>query len=366
MTSVSLTQRQLKPGMVIASKYRLLRRIGAGGMGEVWAAMNELLSREVALKLIRHSDEDLRCRLQREAHACGPLRHRNVIDVVDVVQTDDGEPVLVMELLSGETLAELLAHRRRLDPPLAALIGREIAHALAAVHELGIVHRDLKPPNIFLHREEEGEPPVVKVLDFGISKNVASKGSFHTVAGGAVGSPLYMSPEQVQALHDVDFRADIWSLGVVLFEMLTGRRPFQGTLSSVAMQITRGEIPCVSWFVRHVDPEFVHLVSRCMCRDRERRLMPAADVAAMLDAFIGDGDPWNLSSVPSSRSSARLAPSVAAASSSSRSISPINGCTVRTANGRDTNTRATKIPSGVNAILRPRGATSSPIQPFGA
>lgn len=315
MTSFPVAQTPLKSGMIIAGKYRLLRPIGAGGMGEVWAAKNERLAREVALKLIRRRDDDLRWRLQREARACGPLRHRNVIDVYDVVETEDGEPVLVMQLLTGETLADLLARRRRLDPPLAAQIGHEIASALAAVHAIGVVHRDLKPANIFLHRDAEGQPPVVKVLDFGISKNVVRTDSFHTVMGGVVGSTFYMSPEQVQVSRDIDHRADIWALGVVLFEMLTGRRPFQGETSSVVMQIIRGEVPKVSWFVRHVDPLLVETVAGCMRRERELRLGPAAEIARRLAAFTLGVDPWGVAPVASSRAGGAVTSARAGSSS---------------------------------------------------
>ena len=281
---------------MIAGKYRLLREIGSGAMGRVWAALNESTSREVALKLIIDRDEEIRLRLQREARACGALQHRNIVDVYDVAQTDGGDPVLVMQLLSGETLADLLVSRRRLGSPLAAAIGRDIACALAAMHGLGIVHRDVKPANIFLHRELDGRVPVVKVLDLGVSKNVAAKDNFRTALGGAVGTPLYMSPEQVQARPDVDPRADLWSLGVVLFEMLTGVRPFQGEFTDVILKIVRGEIPSVSRFVRQVDPALVSIVAGCLCRDRELRLGPAATIARLLDARVGPGDPWALPS----------------------------------------------------------------------
>ena len=284
----------LTPGLMIGGKYRLLREIGSGAMGRVWAALNELTAREVALKLLIGRDEELRLRLQREARSCGALQHRNIVDVYDVAQTDEGDPVLVMQLLSGETLADLLVSRRRLESPLAASIGRDIAHALAAMHGLGIVHRDLKPANIFLHREPDGERPVVKVLDFGVSKNIAARDDFRTALGGAVGTLLYMSPEQVQARSDVDSRADIWSLGVLLFEMLTGVRPFQGEFAEVMFKIVRGEIPSASQLVRHVDPPLVSIVSGCLCRERELRLGPAATIARMLDACVGPGDPWAL------------------------------------------------------------------------
>ncbi|WP_437898752.1 protein kinase domain-containing protein [Sorangium sp. So ce124] len=279
----------LASGVLIDKKYRLLRQIGEGAMGVVWAAVNVATAREVALKLIHRPETEFRLRLQREARNSGALRHRNVIDIYDMGETEAGEPFLVMQLLTGETVAELLARRRRLDPPVAASIGRDVARGLAAAHAMHIIHRDLKPANIFLHREPDMDEPVVKVLDFGVAKNLSVNDGLHTVQGGAVGSPLYMSPEQVRAEPNVDHRADIWALGVVLFEMLTGMRPFQGDAQAVFMGILTGEIPTVSKYLRRVDQGLVDLIARCMRRDRAERIGSAAEVAALLDRYTERG-----------------------------------------------------------------------------
>ncbi|WP_437579107.1 protein kinase domain-containing protein [Sorangium sp. So ce887] len=276
-------------GLVIAEKYKLVRRLGEGSMGVVWAALNLSTSREVALKLIHRPDPELRRRLQREGRNGGALRHGNVIDVYDMGETDFGEPFLVMQLLTGETLAELLQRRRRLDADVAAAIGRDVARGLAAVHAAHIVHRDLKPANIFLHREPDADEPVVKVLDFGVAKNLSVNDGIRTATGGAVGSPLYMSPEQVRADPSVDHRADIWSLGVVLFEMLTGMRPFHGDARAVFTGILTGEIPKISRYVRRVDTGLVELVARCMARHRDERIGSAAEVADLLDGYTAAG-----------------------------------------------------------------------------
>ncbi|WP_438018921.1 protein kinase [Sorangium sp. So ce315] len=279
----------LSAGVLIDRKYRLVRQIGEGAMGVVWSAVNVATAREVALKLIHRPEAEFRLRLQREARNCGALRHRNVIDIYDMGETEAGEPFLVMQLLTGETVAELLARRRKLEPPVAASIGRDVARGLAAAHAMHVIHRDLKPANIFLHREPDVDEPVVKVLDFGVAKNLSVNDGLHTVQGGAVGSPLYMSPEQVRAEPNVDHRADIWALGVVLFEMLTGMRPFQGDAQSVFMGILTGEIPTVSRYLRRVDQGLVDLIARCMRRDRSERIGSAAEVAALLDRYAGRG-----------------------------------------------------------------------------
>jgi serine/threonine-protein kinase len=277
-----------KPGMLIGGKYRLSRLLGSGAMAEVWAAVHEGLVREVALKFILGSTEELRLRMFREARACGALKHPNIVEVLDVDRTPEGEPYLVMQLLSGETLADVLERQRRLDSAPAARIARDVARALVAAHAAGIVHRDLKPANIFLHDERGPDGTavrVVKVLDFGVAKNLGESDGLATQTGGWVGSPAYMSPEQAQARRDVDYRSDLWSLGVVLFEMLTGKRPFVADQAAqLAAKIIREPAPSVSRFIRNADPALVQIVSHCMERDRDRRVQTAVELVEMLGA----------------------------------------------------------------------------------
>ncbi|MGK3997002.1 protein kinase domain-containing protein [Sorangium sp. So ce1024] len=270
-------------GTTIHGKYRLVAKIGEGAMGSVWSAINIATGREVALKRVIRAEPELRIRLEREARSCGALQHRNIVDVYDMVETDAGEPLLVMQLLSGETLADLLLRRRRVEPEIGAGIGRDVARGLAAVHALHIVHRDLKPSNIFLHREPGVDGWVVKVLDFGVAKNLSINDGLHTMPGGMVGSPLYMSPEQVRADRSIDHRTDIWTLGVVLFEMLTGERPFRGDAREVFAAILTGEIPTLDRVLWRADRRLVDVVARCMRRDREERFGTAAEVAELLD-----------------------------------------------------------------------------------
>ncbi|WP_437488204.1 protein kinase [Sorangium sp. So ce1014] len=273
------------PGALVCGKYRLLRRIGEGAMGVVWAAHNEATSREVALKLLARPDPELRVRLLREARACGAVSHRNIVDIYDADATENGDPFLVMPLLSGETLSALLKRKRKLEIPEASRIARDIARGLSAAHERGIIHRDLKPSNIFLHTEPGESNYVVKILDFGVSKFLTGPDQIRTATGILIGSPAYMSPEQVRAQGDIDTRADLWALGVLMFEMLTSRRPIQGRAHELLRNVLQGEIPTVSQIVWQVDPGLDAIVAQCLRRDREQRPRSAADVAAALEPF---------------------------------------------------------------------------------
>ncbi len=257
-------------------------------MGEVWAAVHTEMRREVALKLIYGDNPDLAVRLKREAQACGRLEHPNVVRIYDIGETDDGDPFLIMQLLTGETLADRLERRRRLPPVEALWIALDIARALRAAHAANIIHRDLKPANIYLHRGLDSEGEEVKVLDFGVSKILSVGDMAFTVTGALVGSPAYMSPEQARASKEIDPRADLWSLGVLLFEMLTGRRPFpSASPMGVIAEILSEPIPLVSSFVPGIDPRIVEAVSRCMTRDVDQRLQSAAEFIELLRPVSG-------------------------------------------------------------------------------
>ncbi len=262
-------------------------------MGVVWAATNELTEKSVALKLIPkwgQESEEVRRRLLREAKAYGRLSHRNVVEIYDVGQTDEGEPFLVMQLLTGETLGQLIKREKKLKPQFACLIGLEIGRALSAAHAAGIVHRDLKPPNVYLHREHDSDSdiPIVKVLDFGVSKMLSGQDGSKTETGSAVGSPAYMSPEQAKGERFVDHRTDIWSVGVLLFEMLTGRRPFEGeTMFTVVADILKGRIPRVTEFAPEIDPTLAYIVARCIERDLTKRVQTADELVGLLRPHAG-------------------------------------------------------------------------------
>jgi serine/threonine-protein kinase len=266
-------------------KYRLTRRIGDGAMGVVWAALNEDTHREVALKVLQSPNDELRRRLLREAKACGRLDHRNIVTIYDVGTTSDGEPFLVMQLLNGETLARRLQRVGRLSPEVAAGIGAATAAGLAAAHDRGIVHRDLKPENIYLHHEPGSPGEVVKILDFGVSRLDLTGDAKSTATGAIIGSPAYMSPEQARGSTGVGPRSDLWSLGVVLFEMLAGVRPFPGqTMADAIAQVLTAPIPSLASLEPHVPTDLAKLVDACLERDPARRPASAAEIAERLSA----------------------------------------------------------------------------------
>jgi eukaryotic-like serine/threonine-protein kinase len=284
----------MKSGDFLGGKYRLEQEIGKGAMGSVWAAYDHTADIRVALKLIlpqqkEHLTNDLRQRLLREARACRKLRHGNIVQIYDVGETPQGEPFLVLELLQGQTLADLLKEKRRIEPVIAARIAGEIASGLAVAHAAQIIHRDLKPANIFLHREE-GMPEekfVAKILDFGVCKSLDSVDSIATQTGTAVGSPAYMSPEQVGMRKDLDHRTDIWSLGIVIYEMVTGGRPFTGSVQDVIRHILITPVPPPSSKVRDVPSELDVVVARCTAAKRDDRYMNADEVSRALLGIAG-------------------------------------------------------------------------------
>ena len=271
----------LAPGAVIGARFRIDRLIGKGGMGEVYAAKHVTTGREVALKLIHAAaarGKDATRRFMREARAATAIQHPNCIEVLDVFENEDGTPVMVMELLKGESFAE---HRERAGALRlfeAAAILVPVAEALQAAHSKGIVHRDLKPDNIFVSTDLRGQR-VPKVLDFGIAKvldpdNLGSETHGQaTNTGSILGTPHYMSYEQAMSDKTVDHRTDIWSMGVILFEALCGRRPLEfDNLGQMYVAFLQGTIPRIREFVPALPNEVGDLLDRCLQKERDQRL----------------------------------------------------------------------------------------------
>jgi serine/threonine-protein kinase len=232
-----------REGDVIAGKYRIVRKLGSGGMGVVFEAMHEKLRQRVAIKMLlptalthRQAVE----RFEREARAAAQLKGAHVARVVDVDSLPSGAPYMVMEFLEGSDLAAELEARGRLPVGEAVDYVQQACEAMAEAHALGIVHRDLKPANLFLTTVNGRR--TLKVLDFGISKVMDDEGANVTSTHASLGTPLYMSPEHVRSAKHVDAQSDVWSLGVILYELLTGRPPFVGEgVAAVAASITADE-----------------------------------------------------------------------------------------------------------------------------
>jgi tRNA A-37 threonylcarbamoyl transferase component Bud32 len=275
-------------GHTIEGKYLIRKLLGEGGMGRVYLGEHVLIGRSVAVKFLHSeltSNEEIVRRFYREAQSAAAIRHKNVIDVFDVGVSPEGEPFLVMEYLEGESLSDLIARVGTFDVPTACGILEPALLALQAAHDRGIVHRDLKPENIFL-AHEAGEPPTVKLIDFGISKvNEATGQTKLTRDGSLLGTPEYMSPEQARGAADLDHRTDLYAMGVILYEMLAGDRPFVGANYNELLLSVLTEAPRPP---RDVNPDFPEeataLVMRALARDPAERFQSAAE---MLEAMRG-------------------------------------------------------------------------------
>lgn len=261
-------------GTMIASRYRIDRLLGIGGMGAVYAVTHLALGKTYALKVLHEvfsRDPDLIDRFMREARAATQTGHPNIIDVIDIGTVDEtGDVFFVMELLSGTDIRTVIRQSGPLAIRRAVHIGRQICRALAAAHEAGIIHRDLKSENVVL-TVEGGDPDFVKVLDFGICKHVDAGDASRTTPGMVMGSPDYMAPEQA-AGAPANVRSDVYALGTILFEMLAGRLPFTGRNAiDVLMKKGGGPAPAVDQLRPEVPLALAEVVSRCLSRELDQR-----------------------------------------------------------------------------------------------
>ncbi len=288
-TDTSANGAVLPPGTKLGP-YVVQSLIGAGGMGEVYRSRDAELRRDVAIKVLPASlsrDPDRLRRFQLEAQAAAALNHPNILSIFHIGQ-QDGSPYIVTELLEGETVRERLRHgalklREAID------IAVQVAKGLAAAHERGIAHRDLKPENLFLTKDGQ-----VKILDFGLAKLMQNPSGpdgatislqDQTDAGRILGTVGYMSPEQVRG-QPADGRSDIFALGCVLYEMLTGKRAFRKPTSAETMSAILNEEPqAASEITRTIPPALQRVVHRCLEKSRERRFQSASDLAFALDAL---------------------------------------------------------------------------------
>ena len=276
-------------GALLDGRYRIVRLLGEGGMGAVYLASHVGLGRDVAIKFLHAelvSRDEVVGRFYREAQAAAAIRHKNIIEVFDVGVSPQGEPFLVMEYLEGESLAGLLKRAGPLNLGTACAVMEPVLQALQAAHRKGIIHRDLKPDNIFL-AYQQGEPPVVKIIDFGISK--FAQGEFdkwRTKTGSVMGTPAYMSPEQARCSASLDHRTDLYSMGTIFFEMLTGVLPFAGNnfaeyLSAMLIEEPRSPQSVCANFPVEADP----LLRKALAKNPDERFKDATEMLEALAAL---------------------------------------------------------------------------------
>ncbi len=289
---------ELREGEVVADKFRLVRLLGQGGMGEVWVAQHTSLDIPCAVKFI-HAESaqklDVRARFEREAKAAAQLRTNTVVQILDYGIFED-TPYIAMEYLEGEPLSARIKRRGRLDAHETFRVIRDVGRALTKAHAAGIVHRDLKPENIFLVVDDDRE--IAKVLDFGVAKSADQLDS-NTQTGALLGTPYFMSPEQAQGTKAVDHRADLWSIAVVAFRCLTGELPFKSTaLGDLLIKIVTAPAPVPSHIAPGLPEGFDAWWLRASQRDPAHRFQSAKEMVQGLSMALGVSMPSTFGNTP--------------------------------------------------------------------
>ena len=301
-----MAESAVSAGHVLVGRYRLETMLGQGGMGTIWRAQHLVLNAPVAVKVIDRTvipDEETLSRFMREAQSAAALRSPHVVQILDY-GIDGKVPFMAMELLEGENLAQRIKRVKRLTPADTARVLSHIGRAISRAHEAGIVHRDLKPENVFLVKNEDEE--IAKVLDFGVAKieRHALEEGTRTRTGSILGTPFYMSPEQAQGNRTVDSRTDLWAMGVIAYECLTGKRPFYSDgLGDLVLAICVRDIPQPS-AITSVPIGFDAWWNRAVARDPEKRFQTARELTDALREALG------LEPRDAARESPRAAPDI--------------------------------------------------------
>jgi serine/threonine protein kinase len=279
-------------GEVVGEKYRLVRLLGEGGMGTVYEARHDVIGRRFAVKFL-HAElaqhPEILARFRREAQAAGSLENENIAAVTDFGSSPDGAPYIVMEFLEGQDLAKVLAQTGPLPIQRAAHILIQVCRGLFAAHGRGIVHRDLKPENLLLQTRGDGGD-LVKILDFGIAKlkSTEHRPEAATRTGITLGTPYYMPPEQARGQKELDERADIYALGVILFELLSGQKPHNGeNYNAILYSILMQAAPRIETYRPDLPPELAALVHRAMAADANERPQSVSELAEALAPYTG-------------------------------------------------------------------------------
>jgi serine/threonine protein kinase/Tfp pilus assembly protein PilF len=269
--------KELTRGSTFAGRYDIIEELGKGGMGKVYRVFDKKIDEEIALKLIKPeiaADQETIKRFSNELKLARKIAHRNVCKMYELLE-DEGTHFITMEYVTGEDLKSFIRRSRQLTVGTAVAIARQVAEGLTEAHRQGVVHRDLKPGNIMIDKEGNA-----KIMDFGIARSLSDKGI--TAAGVLIGTPEYMSPEQVEG-KEVDQRSDVYSLGVILYEMITGRRPFEGdTALSIAVKHKVEKPPDPKQFNPNIPEELSRLILKCLEKEKERRFQRADEILSAL------------------------------------------------------------------------------------
>lgn len=275
-------------GTILNERYRVEQLLGEGGMGAVYLGRHVLIGKKVAIKFLHSAfsrNESVVRRFMREAKVTAEIGHANIVEVLDFGISPSGEPYLVMEYLEGESLSDLLKRTGPVSTDAAVGIMIPVLRALEAAHNKGVVHRDLKPDNIFVIPNQD-ELPTVKVIDFGISKRSTAEDEKLTQTGTILGTPAYMSPEQVRGASDLDHRTDLYAMGVILYEMLTGALPFKGqNYNEILLKVVTEPPRPASELNSDLPQEVLAIIDRALSKDPGERHQSAAEMIEALGAL---------------------------------------------------------------------------------